>query len=186
MKSVLLAGLLPVILFTIIEEKYGTVAGLVVGMVYGLGEITFEMIKYKRVAKMTWFGNGLLLFFGTISLLTKEGFWFKLQPAIIEAVMAIFCWGSLILKKPFLWEMAKAQGVFEREKPEVMEKLRIGFSALTLRFGIFLFAHSILATFAALHWSTRAWMLLKGVGFTVSMLIYLVIEVIYLRIILAR
>lgn len=42
-------GLLPVIAFTVIEEKYGTVAGLIAGIVFGLGEVLFETIKYKKV-----------------------------------------------------------------------------------------------------------------------------------------
>ena len=85
LRSLLVAGLLPVIAFTVIEEVYGTVAGLIAGMVFGVGEIVYEWRTMGKVQPMTWGGNGMLLVLGGISLLTKEGVWFKLQPSIIEA-----------------------------------------------------------------------------------------------------
>ena len=86
--SFLLGGVVPLIAFTVIEEKYGTYWGLIAGLVFGAGEIAWELFRYRRVSKITWFGNGLLFIMGAISLMTNEGVWFKLQPAIIEAAFA--------------------------------------------------------------------------------------------------
>jgi intracellular septation protein len=47
-------------------------------------------------------------------------------------------------------------------------------------------AHAVLATWAALHWSTEAWALLKGMGLTVSMLIYMIAEVVWARVKIKR
>ena len=181
MRSLLLGGLLPVLLFTVVEDRYGTLVGLVVGMIYGVCEIIFEKWKYKKVERMTWFGNGLLLFFGGISLLTADGVWFKLQPAIIELAMAGFLFGSWIMKKPFLWTMANSQGAFVDFPVEGQKAIEKGFSGITMRLSVFFLMHAVLATHAAFYWSSKAWMLLKGVGFTVSMLVYLFLEVILLR-----
>ena len=37
LRALLLGGLLPVIAFTVIEEVYGTLWGLIAGMVFGVG-----------------------------------------------------------------------------------------------------------------------------------------------------
>lgn len=65
--SLFFGGLLPVIAFTVIEEKYGPQAGLIAGLVFGVGEIIYELVRYKKVSQITWIGNGLLLGLGLIS-----------------------------------------------------------------------------------------------------------------------
>lgn len=168
-------GLLPVIAFTVIEEMYGVIAGLVVGMIFGCGEICFELYKYKKIQKITLIGNGLLIGLGLVSLLSSEGIWFKLQPALMEALFAVVLAGSVFLKKPLLLYLAEQQG---HQFPEVV---RSKMSGITLRVGLFFAAHAILATWAALEWSSTNWALLKGVGLTVSFIVYLVIEGFFLR-----
>lgn len=173
LRSLFFGGIIPVIVYTILEEKVGPLWGLVFGMGFGLLEILIEIIRYRKVETVTWIGNGLLIVMGVISLLTQEGIWFKLQPSLIEAGMAIFLMGSWGLKKPLLVTMAKKQ-----ELPSMLEQR---FSGMTVRLGLFFLFHSVLAAYAAFFWSTRAWALLKGLGVTLSMLFYLGIEVLMLR-----
>ncbi|MBC7466180.1 MAG: septation protein IspZ [Bdellovibrio sp.] len=173
-------GLLPVIAFTLIEEKYGTIAGLIAGMVFGAGEIIYEIIKYKKVSTITWIGNGMLLGLGAISLVSSEGIWFKLQPAILEFGFFIFLLGSWVMKKPFM------QMMIEKQNPTAPEFLKQRMSGMTLRLSFFFLAHAILATWAAFKWSSEAWALLKGVGLTVSMIVYMVAEVFWARLVLGK
>jgi intracellular septation protein len=169
------AGLVPVIAFTLIEEYYGTVAGLIAGMVFGVGEICYELYKHKRVQKITWIGNGLLLVLGGVSLISSEGIWFKLQPALMEGAFAFALVVSWLIKKPLLVVLAEQQG---QALPDFV-KTRMG--GITFRCGIFFAIHTVLAVWAALHWSTTAWALLKGVGLTVSLILYMAVEMIILR-----
>jgi intracellular septation protein len=90
------------------------------------------------------------------------------------------------MKKPILLLMLQKQGSLpadgdESLRPGAAEVLRQGFSALTLRMGVFFALHCGLAVWAALDWSTGAWALLKGVGLTVSLLVYMVAESLILR-----
>lgn len=174
MRAFLLGGLLPIIAFTVIEEYYGPLYGVIAGMVFGVGEIAYEWRTLGRVQGMTWAGNGLLLFFGAISILTNEGIWFKLQPAILEGGFALILWGSCLAGKPLLWVLANKQAKLpvQAEKP---------LGGLTVRTGVFFAVHAGLATWAALSWSTAAWAFLKGVGFTLSFIIYMVVESLLLR-----
>ncbi len=172
MRSILIGGLLPVIIYTVVEEYGGILWGLICGMIFGIGEILFEWRKYGKVEAMTWIGNGMLIGLGGISLFTGTGIWFKLQPAIIEAVMAGVLLVSVFMGKPLLAVMAKKQGL------PVPENI---FRGVTIRIAIFFLLHAVLASYAALYWSTRAWAFLKGVGFTVSFLLYMVGEGFFLR-----
>ncbi len=182
LRAFLIGGLLPVIAFTVIEEVYGTVAGLIAGMIFGVGEIVWEWRTQGRVDPITWGGNALLLVLGAVSLFTNEGIWFKLQPSILEGAMTAALWGSWILKKPLLLAMSRKQGaVPEGAPPEFKAILESGMSGMTLRLGVFFALHSALAVWAALHWSTAAWAALKGVGLTASLVVYMLVETLLLR-----
>lgn len=173
--SLFFAGLLPVIAFTLIEEYYGVIAGLIAGMVFGAGEVIFELYKYKKIQKMTLIGNGLLLGLGAVSLVSSEGVWFKLQPALMEGLFVLVLWFSILMGKPLLSYMAEQQG---HQLPEIVKQRMKG---ITFRTGLFFAIQTVLAVWAALYWSTTAWALLKGVGLTVSFVLYLLLEVFLLR-----
>jgi intracellular septation protein len=175
LKSLFWGGLLPVIAFTVIEDQYGTVAGIFAGLFFGLGEVVYELWSERKVSAITLVGNGMLLVLGGLSLISEDGIWFKLQPAIFEVFFALGLWVSLLLKKNILLLMAEKQGqVF----PDFLKQKMNG---LAFRLGIFFALQAALATWAAFAWSTQAWALLKGVGLTVSFVLWLVIEVLYIR-----
>jgi intracellular septation protein len=181
LRSLLLGGLLPLVIYTFVEEYYGTLWGLVAGMVFGVGEIIHERVTQGKVDAITWIGNGMLVVLGGISLFTQEGFWFKMQPAILEAFMAALLVGSVLKGRPFLILLAEKQRLFDKLDPIRGALMRKQFTGLTVRIGVFFFLHSLLAAWAAVHWSTRAWVILKGVGFTLSLLVYMLIEVWFMR-----
>lgn len=172
-QSLLLGGILPVIAFTVIEEYYGTKAGLIAGLVFGVGEVIYEWRKFKKVSGITWLGNGLLVGLGVLSLFTSTGIWYKLQPAIMEAFFGTFL---MIAGGKFLVGMAEKQGLWSRINPALQPRMKSLWRGMSFRLGIFFWIHAGLATWAALKWSTEAWAFLKGIGFTLSMLVYLVAE----------
>lgn len=144
-------------------------------MIFGGGEIIFEKVRYKKVSGITWAANILILGLGGISILADDGIWFKLQPAIFEAFFALFFWGSVILKKPLLLAMAEKQGQL------IPDFLKSFITGLTVRMGVFFALHAALATWAAFEWTTAQWALLKGAGVTVSFLLYMGVEFLWMR-----
>jgi len=189
LRALFVGGLLPVIAFTIIEDRFGTLWGLVAGMVFGVGEILYEWIKLRKVDAFTWAGNGMLLVLGGVSLVTNEGIWFKLQPAIIEAVTAVLFCGSVFLGKPLMAGLLKKQLAAQQAagQPGPQPPLELApwlvplLAGATFRFGLLFAAHAALATWAALKWSTAAWAMLKGIGFTASFIVYGLAEAWFLR-----
>jgi len=168
-------GILPLVGYGIIEDQYGPLWGTVAGMVLGVGEIIFEYYRYKTVSKLTWGSNALILIMGAISIFTNEGLWFKLQPTLLELVFAFLLWGSVLMKKNLFLAMAEKQGT---QIPDIVKPRMNG---LCLRLGVFMCVHAALNVWAALYWSTAAWIFLKGIGLTVSMILYMIIEAVFLR-----
>lgn len=177
----MLGGILPLVIYTVVEAQFGILWGLIAGMVIGVGEIIVEWWKNGRVEGVTWFGNGLILVLGGVSLFTQEGVWFRLQPAILEFAMAALLLGSSAVGKPFLLMMAKKQGALANIPPQMLPTFEGAMNGFNIRIAIFFLAHALLATWAALYWSTAAWIILKGVGFTVSFIVYALIEALFLR-----
>lgn len=173
--SLLFGGILPIAAFSLIEDSYGPVWGTVAGMIFGLGEIVFEKIKYKKVSTITWIGNLMILVLGGISIISQDGIWFKLQPALFEAFFTMMLWGSLIMKKPLLIAMAEKQGT--HIPPQAKPLLK----GMTFRLGLFFAIHTVVATWAAFSWTTAQWAWLKGVGLMVTFGIYLGLEYLMIR-----
>lgn len=173
--GLLFGGILPVIAFTVIEEKFGIIWGVIAGMVFSVGEMAWEWVRDRRISSVTLGVSLLILVLGGISLWANDGIWFKLQPALSEAAFCLLLLGSLVLGKPFLVAAMEKQGAV------LPPPVRAAMPGLTLRMALFFGFHAILATWAALHWSTSAWALLKGVGFTGSFLLYMGIEILWLR-----
>lgn len=180
-RTLLLGGLVPIIVFTVVEEKFGTVWGLVSGMIFGAGEMLYEYIRHRRVETITWIGNGMLLTLGGISLLTSEGIWFKLQPAIMEAAMGVFLLGSSIVGKPFMLMMSRKQGTFAHLPAPLVERTERHLGGFNIRLAVFFLVFAVITVWASLYWSTRAWLFLKGIGFNVALVLYGIVEVLFMR-----
>ncbi|MEZ4749389.1 MAG: hypothetical protein R3B54_01815 [Bdellovibrionota bacterium] len=63
-RSLILGGVVPVIAFTIVEEYFGILWGVVAGMVFAVGEILIEWKKQKRVSPITLGGGVMILLLG--------------------------------------------------------------------------------------------------------------------------
>ena len=100
----------------------------------------------------------------------------------MEAVMGGALIGSVILGKPLLTSMVRKQQPGWEDLPaERREFLGRRFRGMTWRVGVFFWIHAALACWAAIYASTRVWALLKGVGFTLSFIAYLGVEIWVLR-----
>lgn len=179
----LLLGILPVVGFTVADAYYGPLVGTIAGMALGAAEIAWERYSTGKVSRLTLGMNALVFILGAVSIATQDGLWFKLQPAVFELTFGAALVGAWLRGKPWLfWLTEAAMKKQGRELPiEARERMQAAFSPIMLRLGLFLLAHAALATWAALRWSTEAWALLKGVGFTGSVVAYMLIEMRALR-----
>ena len=93
----LLPGLIPLFIFILADEIWGTRVGLYVALATGLGELGFYYIKDKKIDRFVLLDTGLLIILGAVSILLENDIFFKVKPALIElillAVIAFSLWG---------------------------------------------------------------------------------------------
>lgn len=174
-KQQLIFTLFPVILFTVVEEWGGLTWALIFSIIYAVIEVSWEWWRHRRPSGITLFSNCMVVGLSGVSYFTQSGVWFKLQPAILELVMAVFLIGSYFLKKPMLVVMMRQQG------HQVNQAMEAFFSGLTLRMGFFFIFQATLAAIASFYWSTEVWAFLKSIGIFIMMIGYMLIEVVIYR-----
>lgn len=170
-KKQLILTLFPIILFTVVEERGGLQWALIFSIIYAIGEISWELWRFRRISGMTFFSNVMVVGLSLVSYYTQDGLWFKLQPAILEVVMAFMLIGSFVLKKPMLVIMMKQQG------HQVTSEMSGFFGGLTFRLGLFFLGQAGIATFASIYCSTEVWAFLKSIGILIMMAVYMFIEI---------
>ncbi|MGZ3653062.1 MAG: inner membrane-spanning protein YciB [Bdellovibrionota bacterium] len=174
-RNFLLGGLAPIVAFAVVEEIYGTIGGVIAGIVFGGGEILWEYRRFGKVQGITWLSNALVLVLGLLSIWENNGVFFKLQPAIFMVVFAGIFLGSSALNRPFLVETAKKQN------PNIPPEILVRFKGVNTRLGFVFIALAVLCVYSAVYWSTAAWATLKGVGLPVLTSAYMLIEIVIIR-----
>lgn len=171
----LIASLLPVLIFAGIEELYGTTAGLIAGVIFGVGEVLYEWRVFGRPQPVTVGANALVLILGAISLFEDDAVFFKLQPAILVFVMAGAFIGSSLARKPLLVALAKKQ------RPDLPDIAIERMAGLNLRMGLSLVAIGLLGVYAAFEWPTAWWATYKAVGAPVLLITYMLVDIAILK-----
>lgn len=175
LQAFFVGGVLPIIAFAVAENWYGVIGGIIAGVAFGVGEILYEYIRFRKIQKITIIGNLLVIGLGALSLFESNPVFFKLQPAILIFLFAALLLGSSLLRRPFLVEMSKKQ------MPDAPEILRKNLAAMNTRLGFALVILGLVSIHAAYFWSTAAWAFLKGIGAPIFLIAYMALEVLVAR-----
>lgn len=154
----LLPGLIPLLVFIIADEIWGTETGLYVALGFGVAEFLFYYIKDKIVDKFILLDTGLLILLGIISIALENDLFFKIKPALIEAILlaiiAFSLWGPknliMAMSLRYMGEMSLNE---EQEKAMRTNMLSM--------FWITAF-HIILVIYSAFYMSKEAWFFISG------------------------
>lgn len=83
----LLPGLLPIFVFILVDEFWSTEAGLIVAVVFGVGQLGYVFIREKRFDRFVFYDTMLLVALGGISIALNDEIFFKLKPAFINLIL---------------------------------------------------------------------------------------------------
>jgi intracellular septation protein A len=181
--KLLFLGLVPVVIFWFVEDKFGTVWGLIAAIVWAIGECIYEYAKNRRVDGLTLFSTGLVVVLGGLGALLDKSILFKFQPVIMEVVFAgILVWGGRG-GEPLLLKMAKKTRpeIFANPHPVILEAQTKMMKRLTRNLIVVLIIHSILLSYVAVKGTTGQWAFWKGVGFNVFVLLWAFSEFLIMR-----
>lgn len=170
----LLPGLLPLFIFILADEIWGTVTGLYVAIGFGIIELFFTYIKSGKFEKFILIDIGLLVILGGVSILLENDIFFKLKPAFIEIIFAMILGVSVFGKKNFIYEMSLRYMKGIQLSPLAERKL-----SKSLRVLLYItLVHILAVCYSSFYMSDKAWAFISGGLFYIIVLVYFGFEMI--------
>ena len=170
-------GFIPLLVFILADELFGTETALVVAVVVGVVEFVYQYFRYGRVEKFVLFDTGLIVLLGLISISLHDEIYFKLKPALVEAIMLVLLGIHAFSQKPVLLMMGK----------RYLKDMQIGAAQeqQIRKMSVLLFAivllHVLLVTYSAFYMSKEAWAFISGGLFYIIFGLVFVGQLIYVR-----
>ncbi len=157
----ILPGMLPLLVFILADEIWGTEIGLYIAVAFGVIQLIVIYFKEKKFDKFVFFDTLLIVIMGAISIILENDIFFKLKPAIIGLILVAILGISAYSPKNIMMKMSERylRG-FEMNELQQKAMLR----NIRIMFWIFL-AHTFLVFYSAFFMSKEAWAFISGVLF---------------------
>lgn len=167
----LLPGLLPLFIFILADEIWGTDVGLYVALGFGSGEFLFYWVRDKKIDRFILVDTILLIVFGIVSIVLENDLFFKIKPALIECILLIIIafslWGPrnliMTLSQRYLGKM---QLNADMEKAMRLNMIAIFWMTLV---------HITLVLYSARYMSKEAWVFISGGLYYIFFVVYFVV-----------
>src|SRR5579884_4432362 len=157
--KILFLGLVPVLVFWFVEEKFGTFWGLIAAIIWAIGECLYEYLRTRSVDRLTLFSTSLVVVLGGLGAWLDKSILFKFQPVIVELVFAgILIWGGRS-GEPLLFKMAKKSKpeAFSHSDPKIVAMQMTIFKRMSRNLIGVLIIHCMLLSFVAIRGTTGQW-----------------------------
>lgn len=170
-------GFLPLIVFIVADSLWGTRIGLIVAVAVGILELVISYVKEKIIDKFVLVDIGLIVLLGGVSIILDDPIFFKLKPALIEAMFCVILGVSIFSRMNIMLMMSKRYMKNIAFNDAQVQQLNRSLKAL---FYIFI-CHTILIVYSAFFMSKQAWAFISGGLFYILFAVYLVYEFVKIR-----
>jgi isopentenyldiphosphate isomerase/intracellular septation protein A len=154
----MLPGLIPLLIFILADEIWGTMVGLYVALGFGVAEFLFYYIKDRIIDRFILLDTLLLVALGAISIVFENDLFFKVKPALIEAILLAVIAFSLWGPKNILMAMSERYMGEIRLDPMQEKSMRNNMVAV-FRITVL---HIVLVLYSAFYMSKEAWFFISG------------------------
>lgn len=178
--KMILPGLLPLLVFILADEIWGTTIGLYVAVAFGLVQLLVIYIKEKKLDKFVLFDTLLIVVMGVVSIILENDIFFKLKPGIIGLILITFLGVSAYSPKNLLLSMS-AHYIKGIELNKDQQKVML--HSIKVMFWLFAI-HTLLVIYSAFYMSKEAWAFISGGLFYILFAVFFVLE--FMRNILNR
>lgn len=162
-----LLGIVPLILFVVIDSFMGLRAGIIAAILFAIGELAYSLVVFHEIDGLTIGSTVLILFFGWWSLRANHPIYIKLQPVVLGVVFGIITVAMQLLEQPLFVVMAQKYQylVPDEYRHVVMQPAYLNMLArVSGALGIGLLVHAALTAYAAFCLSKWWWLFIRGVG----------------------
>ncbi len=154
----LLPGFIPLFVFIIADEIWGTKIGLIVAIAVGIAELAYYWFKDKKFDKFILYDTLLIVALGAVSLFLDNDVFFKLKPALIGVLVCAILGVSAFTPSNIILNMSKRymRGIeFNNEQYKMMKK------SMKSMFFLFL-GYTLLVFYSVWFMSNEAWAFISG------------------------
>jgi intracellular septation protein len=174
-----LLSFIPAVAYWLLETYTTLEIALIGGIVLGLLEMALEKKFTGHIHTLSKLNVSLIVILGGISLIAKEGIWFKLQPTLTGLAVAGFLLFKKIKKESLMVQMLTDMKQTPPLPPEAYYRLE-------WHMAIFLVGFALFMGHVALNEPTSTWLFWKTGGFYIAFISFMIVEFIYLRFYLRR
>lgn len=155
----LLPGLLPILVFIIVDEFLGTKAGIIAAIAFGAIESALLWFKNRQIDRFIIFDTLLIVTLGGISILFDSDVFFKLKPALIGVIISLLLGLSSFTRVNFMMlSMNRYLKDIKLNDFQIYQMTR----QLQALFFIMLF-HTLLVFYSVWFMSDKGWAFVSGV-----------------------
>jgi len=164
----MLPGLLPLLVFVLADEFLGTQIGLIIAVVFGIGQLIFMRVTQKIWDRFVIFDTLLLTALGGISMLLENETLFLWKPVLTEAILAGFIALSIFSKHNLVLLMSKRYmgdiQINETQQKIFNKNMMVLFFITILHMGI--------SVYSIYYMSKEAWVFISGILFYIMLGVY--------------
>ena len=161
----------PIVLFFIAYKFYGIYVATGVVIVATLLQVIFTWFKYRKVKTMQWITLLLILVLGGATIYLQDEQFIKWKLSVVEWLFGIAFIGSQYIgEKPFI----------ERKMGEHLELPKPIWRRLNTLWGLFFLTVGCINVYVMFNFNTDQWVMFKTFGVPGLMLVFIVLQVIYL------
>jgi intracellular septation protein len=169
-----LLSFLPALAYWLLETYSTLEIALIGGVFLGVVEMLLEKKFTGHIHTLSKLNLVLIIVLGGISLIAKEGVFFKLQPTFTGIALAGFLAFKKYKNQSLMFEMLKDM----KQKPPLPEDI---YKSMEWHLCLFLIAFAVFMAHVALKQSTATWIFWKTGGFYIAFGGFMVLEILYIR-----
>ncbi len=178
--QLLLFGLLPLIVFVLVDIFASFKVAVICSIVAALIETAFTYFYFHEIDEMTWITLGLVVGLGAVAYKLDNSKIFKFQPVVLGVLIgAVFAYYQYF-DQPILLKFLPKMKMYLSEdqlaivnSPENLQRMGV----LSERLIYVFFVHAALVAFAAVKMSTMSWFLIRSIGIYILLIAVALIPV---------
>ncbi len=168
----LLPGFLPLFVFILADEIWGTQVGLIVAIASGIAELAWYWIKDRKFDKFILLDTSLIVVLGGISILLDNDVFFKIKPALIGVLMCAILGISVFTPSNILLNMSRRYMKGMELNDKQYQQFRKSMRAMFWIFSVY----TALVFYSVWFMSDAAWAFISGGLFYVLFGVYFLYE----------
>lgn len=173
----LLPGFIPVIVFVLVDEFWGTIPGLIIAIATGCVQLGWTGFREKRFDRFVLFDTLLLVAFGVVSILMENDLFFRLKPVLMGVIFLLVLGVSAFSSLDLIGGMTRR---YLKEIPVSGDQTAAMRKTMKILFWI-VSGHTLLVLYSAFFMSKAAWAFISGGLLYILFGLFLVFQLMMIR-----